>query len=350
MIYDIAIIGAGASGLMCASMLNNSKQKVVLLESSSSCANKIMISGGAKCNITNRYMDISKFLCDEHFVQKSLYKFDHKDMLNFLKENQIYPMLNEKIVKGSYFCKNSKQVVDMFLRLTTNIKKELNFKVLDITYKDNIFDIVSKNHTIKAVKVVVASGGKSFETLGSSDIAYDIAKKFGHKIITTAPALVGWTVQKEQFWFKSLSGLSLDVKIKINNKTIYGSMLFTHKGCSGPAVLNASLYWTKGFVTIDFAPNQNSHLPRRFRQIAKKEGIDLKNYTFAPAGNFGYTKAEITKGGVDTNQIDEETFQSKLQKNLFFIGELLDVSGQLGGYNLQWAINNGFICGKFLKN
>ncbi len=348
--YDIAIIGAGASGLMCASNLQN--QKVCLVDSNSKIARKIKISGGSKCNITNQYMGSEYFLGEDNFIENVLKQFDQNELLKYLNQNNLYPKIKPKIVKGTYFCNSSDEVINMFLKLIKKHKLYLNTKVIDVSYDDGF--IIQTNHNIiKAKKLIVASGGLSYAILGASGIGYDIAKKFGHNIKTLNPALVGFTVQKDQFWFKELSGLSVDVKVKVEDKTIDGSMLFTHKGCSGPAILSTSLYWKKGQISIDFLPKKDSYLPKRFikafKQVCKDEKnykYELKNYNFAPAGNFGYTKAEVTKGGIDTTQIELNSMQSRLQKDLYFIGEVLDVTGQLGGYNFQWAFSSAIVCAK----
>ncbi len=267
----------------------------------------------------------------------------------------------------------------MFEKLTTHTKKFLNTKVLDIEYK-NHFKIKTDKQIIEAKKVVVASGGLSFQSLGASSIAYDIAQKFGHTIEKTKPALVGFTVQKDQFWFKNLSGLSCMVETKVGNKTFEGSLLFAHKGCSGPVILNSSLYWQKGKMSIDFIPKKKLEnflkgnkkistafpLPKRFMiefltsisledkavsslSNEEKEKLKLlKNYEFAPAGTFGYTKAEVTSGGINTDEINQETFESLKQKDLYFLGECLDITGELGGYNFQLYFAQGFICAKGL--
>ncbi len=348
MIYDIAIVGGGASGLMIAAQLNHTTKNVILIESAPNIGNKIKVSGGAKCNITNKFMSESKYTGDKSFVAQSLKKFDNKSLLKFLNNHDIYPKLQEKFVAGAYFCRSSTDILNMFAKITTNIKKQKNFKVVDVEQHNDIYHIISDNQTIQAKKLVVASGGKSFPSLGATDIAYVIALKYNHSLITTNPALVGLTVQKEQFWFKSLSGLSVDVSIKIADKIVYGSMLFAHKGFSGPVVLTASLYWNKGLITINFLPYKDSYIPNRLKKALKEQGINPTSYSFAPAGNFGYSKAEVTGGGICTADIDEN-FQSKLKKNLFFVGEALDVSGELGGYKLHWAFCSGYICGKYLK-
>lgn len=337
MIYDIVIIGAGASGLMAGALHQN--QTIAIIDSNNKIGKKIAVSGGGKCNITNKYLSSSYYLGDSSFIDNTLSKFNQHDLLNFLNKNGVYPKLNEKIVKGTYFCNSSYDVIKMFTTLTKHCKYYLNHKVIDLNYNNNIFTIETSNTTIKAKKVIVATGGLSYSTLGASDIGLTIAKKFGHNIIRPNPALVGFTVQKDQFWFKELSGLSLDVKININDKIIEGKMLFTHKGCSGPAILTTSLYWHKGGFSIDFLPYKDSYLPKRFKKAIKDLDIDIHNYTMSPAGNFGYTKAEVTKGGIDTTELDTN-FQSILQPNLYFIGEVVDVTGELGGYNFQWAFSS----------
>jgi predicted Rossmann fold flavoprotein len=336
-IYDIAILGAGASGLMAASNIKNNS--ICIIDSNKKIGEKIKISGGAKCNITNKYMGSQYYLGDKDFISSILNHFNQKDLLIFLNKNGVYPKINEKIVKGTYFCNSSSDVIEMFKKLTKHCHYKLNTKVIDVEYKDDIFLINTPTGIIKSKKLIVASGGLSYTSLGASSIGIDIAKKFGHEVKKANPALVGFTVQKDQFWFKELSGLSVDVRIKIGEKKVEGKMLFTHKGCSGPAILTTSLYWEKGQFSIDFLPYKDSYLPKRFRQVVKEKDIDLRNYIISPAGNFGYTKAEVTKGGVSLSQLDKN-FESKLQKNLFFIGEVVDVTGELGGYNFQWAFSS----------
>lgn len=358
---------------MFASQIRN--KRVCLIDSNEKIGEKIKVSGGAKCNITNENISYKNYLGDSEFVKEILKEFSNKDLLNFLNKNGVSPKVNPKIVKGTYFCKSSGEVIDMFASLTTPVKKYLGRKVLDVDFDKNFFIKTSKE-IIEAKQLVVASGGLSFESLGASSIAYDIAKKFGHTINNTKPALVGFTVQKEQFWFKKLSGISTPVEIKVNDKSFYGSLLFAHKGCSGPVILNSSLYWQKGKISIDFLPNKklesffkgNSKistalpLPKRFlveflesielsdKQISSlnKEEKDrlkiLKNYEFSPAGTFGYTKAEVTSGGIATDEINHKTFESKYRKGLYFIGECLDITGELGGYNFQMVFSQAVKC------
>ncbi len=342
MIYDICIIGAGASSLMCASHVKN--KSICIIDSNKKIAQKIKISGGGKCNITNTYMDKNYFLGDDNFIQNTLNTYSNDDLIQFLKNNNVYFELNPKIVKGTYFCRISTDVIDMFTKLTKHCHFELNTIVQDVTY-DDVYTINTNQKQIKSKKLIIASGGLSYSSIGASSIAYDVACKFGHSINTLNPALVGLTVQKDQFWFKELSGLSMDVKVKVEDKTLKGALLFTHKGCSGPVILTTSLYWQKGKISIDFAPNKNSYLQKRFKKAIKNLDIDIHNYEFAPAGNFGYTKAEVTKGGISTNEVNKN-MKSLKQKDLYIIGEALDVTGELGGYNFQWAFSSAMACAR----
>ncbi len=363
---------------MLASQLK--KQKVCIIDSNAQVGAKIKVSGGAKCNITNKYLSHLNYLGEEEFIKKILKSFSNKDLLEFLNTNEVYPKVNPKIVKGTYFCNSSTDVIKMFEKITTHAKKFLNTKVLDVEY-NGTFKIKTNKNIIESKKLVIASGGLSFESLGASSIAYDIASKFGHSVNKCNPALVGFTVQKEQFWFKNLSGISCNVEIKVENKSFEGSLLFAHKGCSGPVILNSSLYWQKGKILIDFLPKESLekflkgnkkissaiNLPKRFlleflssidledkpisslSKDEKEKLKQLKNYEFSPAGTFGFSKAEVTKGGVDINEIDINSFESKLQKNLFFIGECLDITGELGGYNFQIVFSEAVICGQSLN-
>lgn len=379
MIYEHIILGAGASGMFCASFLNS--PTTVIIDSNPKIAAKVKISGGGKCNITNKYMNSSYFLGNKEFVDRVLDVFGEKELLKLLKSYKIEPILNPKIVKGTLFCKSSDEVIEFLSKSTKKCRFFLDTTIEDIGYKDGVFELKSKDKSFFCKNLIVASGGLSFATLGASDIAYKIAQYFKHPIKPTNPALVGFTVQKEQFWFKDLSGLSLDVSIQTDTKVIDGSLLFAHKGISGPAVLSSSLYWQKGSLSIDFMPKnslqnyKNSKqsisnalpLPKRFvssflksidledkalYKLTNKEFdklLSIHNYSFAPAGNFGYSKAEVTKGGIDVEFLDE-FMQSKLIKNLYFIGEAVDVTGELGGYNLQWAFSSAYVASSNLKN
>ena len=346
MIFDIIIIGAGASGLMAAAQLQKQNLSICIIDSNNKIGEKIKVSGGGKCNITNKYMSSDYFLGDKEFIDDTLKAFTKDDLLKFLNQNNVYPKINEKIVKGTYFCNSSNDVISMFKKLISKCTLKLDTKVLDVNYENEHYIIETTTTNLKSKKLIVASGGVSYPVIGASDIGFKIAQKFGHNIKKINPALVGFTVQKDQFWFKELSGLSLEVKIKVSNKTVEGMMLFTHKGCSGPAILTTSLYWEKGQFSIDFLPKKDTYLPKRFKQAIKKlnnlnenKPFDIHNYFMSPAGNFGFSKAEVTKGGVSTGELNSN-FESKLKKDLYFIGEVIDVTGELGGYNFQWAFSS----------
>jgi len=374
MIYDIVIIGAGASGLMCAANLPK-KKKVLLIDANPTIGKKITISGGGKCNITNIKVSPSNYLGEESCIEKVLQKFDNSKLLAFFERQGVEFVLRKK---EFFFCKDSaKSVVEALARLTKKHSFMLHTKVEDVEKKEDLFLIKTPQKLIKTQKLIVASGGASFPILGASDIALQIAKKFNITYTPFQPALVGWTVQKEQWWFKELSGISVDVELRVGEKRFAQSLLFTHKGVSGPAVLNGSLYWKKGEVTLNFLPNYSLKtllqgkkqlssllpLPKRFVK-AFLEHIDVKDkscdaltpkekekltklqhYSFAPAGNFGFSKAEVSRGGILCSEIDEN-FQSKKVPNLYFLGEALEITGELGGYNFQWAFGSGYLCAK----
>ena len=366
---------------MLASNLDKKKfSNICLIDTNAKIGSKIKVSGGAKCNITNELVTCNNYLGDREFAKELLENFSKNELLAFLNKNGVFPKINPKIVKGTYFCNSSQDVIDMFTKLTTHVKKYLNITVIDLEF-DKYFKIKTSAKIIQAKKVVVASGGLSYAMLGASSIAFDIAKKFGHSITKLEPALVGFTVQKEQFWFKNLSGISMLVSTFVEDKTFEGSLLFAHKGCSGPVILTSSLYWKKGRMAIDFLSKQKLEsflhtnkiissalpLPKRFIQeflssveledknVSKltseeKEKLKLlKYYEFSPAGNFGYTKAEVTKGGINTDEINHDSFESLKQKDLYFIGECLDITGELGGFNFQIVFSEAFVCANSLN-
>jgi len=373
----IIIIGGGASALMLASLLP--KNTATIIESNPKPGAKILVSGGGKCNITNTLMGTQYFLGDENFIQQPLKKFNEKALLRWLERQRLHPVLRKET---QYFCKDSaKELLDIFLKESKKQTLYTSEKVLEVTKRDEIFYVKTNKKTHTAKAVVVASGGLSFPKIGASSIGYEIAESFGHTVVKTAPALVGFTVQKDQFFFKELSGVSTDVKIHIGENVCEGALLFAHKGMSGPAVLDASLYWEKGKIEIDFLPNfswksvQGSKkqissllpMPKRvtkafllqfqledkpFHQLTAQELETLQTlsyYSLAPAGTFGYAKAEVTKGGVETSEVDSSTMMSKKEDGLYFIGEVLDVTGRLGGYNFQWAFSSAYSCAKHVS-
>jgi len=375
--HQLIIIGCGASALMLASLLP--KNSALLIDVNPRPGAKIRISGGGKCNITNARMDASFYFGEFDFVKEVLKHFDEQALLRWFERQGLHPVLRKE---SQYFCQNSsEELLDILLKKSRRQKFLLNEQVLSVRKRGEIFYVKTNKRTVTAPRVVVASGGLSFPSLGASGIGYEIAEHFGHTIRKTAPALVGFTVQKEQFFFKELSGVSVEVIIKAGEKICQGSLLFTHKGISGPAVLDASLFWEKGKIVIDFLPGFDWQIVQRSKKqisslfpmpkcvtkafllqfnIEDKAGTTLlpdelqklkhlNEYTFAPAGTFGYSKAEVTKGGVSTDEIEEKTMGSKKVKGLYFIGEVQDVTGRLGGYNFQWAFSSAYVCAQSLK-
>jgi predicted Rossmann fold flavoprotein len=374
---DILILGAGASGLMLASLLP--KGRAIVLESNAKVGAKIAISGGGKCNITNHNMGTQYYLAESHFIAPSLEAFSEKELLQWLEKEGLKPVLRKE---SQYFCKKSSS--ELLHILERKAKKQqiiLNTRVKAVEKREGRFYVKTDKRTYSAKHLVIASGGLSFPKLGASAIGYEIAKSFGHSIVTPAPALVGFTVQKEQFFFKELSGISTDVLLTIGDKVCKGALLFAHKGLSGPVILDASLYWKKGKMSINFLPHfswkdkEGSQkqissllpLPKRvskafllalgledksyslLNQEEKNRLLTLSAYVFSPAGTFGYSKAEVTKGGVCTEEVSSVSMMSQKEEGLYFLGEVLDVTGELGGYNFQWAFSSAYASSKYLS-
>lgn len=340
---------------------------------------KLKISGGGKCNVTNEKVTAENYLGDRAFVAPVLKQFDQHAVLAFFAKHGVRPKIRSQ---GQYFCTgSSEEILGVLAKRTTHAEKKLGCTVTAVQKSGEIFRVETGCGTFEGEKLVVATGGLSYPGIGASGIGMEIARQFGHTVVTPKPALVGFTVQKEQFWFKELSGISFKTAITVAGKRFEDEMLFAHKGISGPVVLNASLYWEKGAMQLDFLPGvklekllQGSKkqlstlipLPKRFMKAflesismedkpadrlskAEKEKLStLIDYDFSPAGNFGYTKAEATRGGVSTEEIDPETMQSRLVEGLYFIGEVTEVTGELGGYNFQWAFASGIACAKAL--
>ncbi|WP_103629030.1 NAD(P)/FAD-dependent oxidoreductase [Campylobacter concisus] len=365
MIYDIIIIGAGASGLFLGANLKG--KKIAILEKNSSAGKKIQASGGGRCNITNRFISAKNYLGEQKFIEEILKVLTPDQVLNFFSELRF-----SEQKQNQFFCDSGAKSVLSVLLKRQNADIFYNKEVLGAKKIDEIFEILTKDEKFRARNLVIASGGLSYKTLGASDIGYKIANDFGIEILALAPALVGFSVQKDEFWFKELSGVSLNADVKINSKNeshkFSGNLLFTHRGISGPAILNTSLFWQKGRICINFLPKFSEKnlidgkkqlssvlpLPKRFvleflknfglkdrafyefndneRQIIKR----LFAYEFAPAGTFGFERAEVTKGGIKIEFLDEN-LQASNVNGLYFIGEVLEITGMLGGYNLHFA-------------
>ena len=377
--YDVLILGAGASGLMCAAHLDESLN-VGIVDSNEKCAKKLKISGGGKCNVTNVDVSENNYDGDYDLLSYTLSVFSKDDLLKFLSINGVEPEIRKN---RYYFCRDSSdEIIDILKRKIKIRDLLLNTDILEVKQVDELFEINTSKGVLKSKKLVVATGGKSFTTLGASEIGLIIAKDFGIKVKEFFPALVGLTLQKEQFWMKELSGLSAYVNIHIDGKVLKEEMLFAHKGISGPAVLSASLYWQKGNMSIDFLPNENIidltngskklissviPLPKRLSKAllkalevddveckkinaqTKEKLLKIHAYEFSPAGNFGFTKAEVSRGGVLVDELNIYTLESKVIDDLYFIGEVVDVTGELGGYNFQWAFSSAVVCANALN-
>jgi predicted Rossmann fold flavoprotein len=378
-IYDVLIIGGGASSLMCATHLKTSLN-IAIIDNNPKLASKVKISGGGKCNITNVEVSSTHFDGEVSLLANALQTFSKEDLLDFLDKNKIELEIRKN---RYYFCKNSSdEIINALKKNSRHAEYILNTTVGEVKKINDTFEVNTSRGVFKSKKVVIASGGKSYKTLGATEIGLDIAKSFGIKVKEFSPALVGMTLQPAQFWMKELSGLSCYVHITVEGKLLKEEMLFAHKGISGPCILSASLYWKKGNMSINFLPNESIFklidgskkllssvipLPKRLskalldaidvqdiecKKITKevKERLELlHSYEFAPAGNFGFTKAEVSKGGVLAQELEVSTLESKRVKNLYFIGEVVDVTGELGGYNFQWAFSSAVVCASALN-
>ena len=379
-IYDVLILGGGASALMCSSHLDSTLY-VAIVDSNEKLAKKLKISGGGKCNVTNVNVSSGNFDGDNGLIEYVLDTFSKEDLLRFLEENGVVPTIRKN---RYYFCKHSSdEIIDVLKRKSKNVNLILNTNILHVEKKDELFEVKTSKGVLKTKQLVVATGGKSFQNLGASEIGLQIAKDFGLHVEEFSPALVGLTLQPNQAWMKELSGLSCAVHVKVADKILKEEMLFAHKGISGPVILSASLYWKKGNISINFLPDNDIFeltngskkllssvipLPKRLskeilkaldvkdvecKKITKEEKEKLKNihnYEFAPAGNFGFTKAEVSRGGVLASELNIATLESLHVQNLYFIGEVVDVTGELGGYNFQWAFSSAVVCANALNS
>jgi hypothetical protein len=378
--YDVIILGAGASGLMCAAQLREKTSlNIALIEGNSRPALKLKASGGGKCNLTNVDVDASHFLGNEPLVSNALRIFSKEALLNYFHSGGLRPVIRKE---RYYFCpKSSDEVISILLGRSHGCDMLFGNKILSVEGADP-FLVTTDRGKYSASNIVIATGGASYKELGASDIGLKIAQGYGHAIIPFAPALVGLTLQPKEFWMKELSGISFPARIRVGEKVLDEDLLFAHKGISGPVVLSASLYWHKGEISINFCPDLDLEqlfkekklpstalpLPKRFikafldaigledkpcnrlnREEREKLAL-IQNYKMAPSGTFGLTKAEVCRGGVAHEEIEVETMQSTKIKGLYFIGETVDVTGELGGYNFQWAFSSAVVCSKAIVN
>lgn len=388
--YDAIILGAGAAGLMCAAVAGRRGLRVVVLDHNDQAGKKILASGGGRCNFTNRDVSAEHYRSSNpHFVKSALARFGPEDICALLTRHRI-PFVEEK--EGQLFCKrSSRELLQVLLRecRSTATAIVLSCRIQEVEKRSG-FTVRTNRGTFEAPSLVVAAGGLSYRNLGASDLGFRIALQFGHSIVAPRPALVPLTWSAtDRKRFGALSGISFEGVARTEEHTARGAILLTHRGISGPAILEVSMDWRPGTaIAIDLMPGEDAktllqrmkrerpraelktalsqHLPRRlaaswcdvfapsrpFTHYSEKElnaiATLLHSWEILPAGTEGYTAAEVTAGGVDTHELSSKTMGSKRMRGLFFIGEVIDVTGTIGGYNLHWAWASGAAAGHAL--
>ncbi|MCF2515733.1 NAD(P)/FAD-dependent oxidoreductase [Sphingomonas sp. G124] len=375
--FDAIIIGAGAAGMYCAALAGQQGSRILLVDHASEPGRKILISGGGRCNFTNIGATADNFLsANPHFAKSALGRYTPADFLALVDRHRI--AWHEKTL-GQLFCDGSaRQIVAMLLDECAAGGVENAFgQAATVEHRDGSFDVTIGTATARAPALVLASGGLSIPKLGATGFAYDVARRFGLKIVEPRPALVPLTLSGGQALFSTLSGVSAEVVASAGKGRFREAALFTHRGLSGPAILQVSSYWLPGQpVTVDFLPDLprgwlrqakrveprstvrrmlGRHLPDRLAgTLAEQLALagELANipdrrlddaerriaeWTFTPNGSEGFAKAEVTIGGISTAELSSQTMQSNRVPGLFAIGEAVDVTGWLGGYNFQWA-------------
>jgi len=388
--YDVIIIGAGAAGMMSAIESGKRDRKVLLVDHYKKIGEKIRISGGGRCNFTNINTNPNKFLSQNpKYVRSALSQYTQNDFINLINKYEI--KFHEKKL-GQLFCDHSaQQIVEMLLKecelANVTILKEFIIKNID---KENDQYLVStETDNYSSESLIVATGGLSVPKIGATSFGYEVAKKFDHNIIETLPALVPLTFSEKILEMcKELTGLSVEAIVSFNKVLFQEGMLFTHRGLSGPSILQISSYWKQGdHIKVNLSPKLNVYqlmedkrklnpkfdilniiseiLPKRLAQIIcsenkvsgniselsnkilKQLSDNINSWLINPTGSEGYRTAEVTLGGVDTKELSSKTMMSNKHKNLFFIGEVVDVTGHLGGYNFQWAWSSGYVAGQY---
>lgn len=374
---DIVIIGAGASGLFCAAACGRRGRSVLVLDHGVRAAAKVRVSGGGRCNFTNLHAGPEHYLSrNPRFTASALARFTPRDMLDLMGSHHIAYYEKEA---GQMFCRHSaKDIASLLERecASAGVMIRLGCAVRSVA-REGAFTVVTGEGAFRAGSLVIATGGLSYTNLGASSLGHDIAKQFGLAVVPPRPALVPLLFPgREQQRFRACAGISLDASVSCGGKAFRGGILFTHKGLSGPAILQASLYGEPGrIVELDLLPELDLYaafqarrqsrmavgnflgqfLPKRFVQvwldpafasvpITECSNCDLneladglRRWQITPAGTEGYRTAEVTAGGVDTAELSSKTMEAKTVPGLYFIGEVVDVTGELGGYNLHWA-------------
>jgi len=388
---DVIILGAGAAGLMCAAVVGQRGHRALLLEQARHPGEKIRISGGGRCNFTNLHTSPSNFLsANPRFCHSALSGYTQRDFIALVES---YGIAYHEKTRGQLFCDgSSRQIIDMLLEECRKAQAQLRLgvRISAISASENGFVVVTDQGEFRARSLVVATGGPSIPKMGSSGFGYKIAEQFGLRIVPPRPALVPLTFDAALLaQFKDLSGVSVDAVVNCGKIHFDEALLFTHRGLSGPAILQISSYWHDGDdLVIDMAPGNDilaglkrsrrdhprqeiatalsDFLPKRLASIiadtvggperladfSDKLLINVvaavKQWRVRPDGTEGYRTAEVTLGGVDTSELSSKTFESRSAPGLYFIGEVVDVTGHLGGFNFQWAWSSGYAAGRHI--
>lgn len=387
--YDVVIIGAGAAGLMCAVEAAKRGRSVLILDHAAAPGEKIRISGGGRCNFTNIHASPKNFISrNPHFCISALSRYTQRDFIALVERHGI--AYHEKTL-GQLFCDGSaRQIIDMLVSEMQGRGAELvlSTSVETIDKTEEGFELRLSAGSVSCRSLVVACGGKSIPKMGATGFGYELADRFGLAVVETRPALVPLTFDAKTLdRLSPLAGNAVDAEIACGRARFSEAMLFTHRGVSGPSILQISSYWREGDeIRIAMLPGTDvaelvrvakrgngrqavqtvlaNHLPKRLAQaIAERTGLDgnladlseaqiktieaaVNDWRIKPAGSEGYRTAEVTLGGVDTNGLDQKTMRVKSIPGLFFIGEVVDVTGWLGGYNFQWAWSSGWAAGQ----
>jgi len=387
--YDVVILGAGAAGMMCAVEAGRRGRRVLVVEHAKNPGEKIRISGGGRCNFTNLHSGPDNFLsANPHFCKSALKRYTQHDFIALIADAGI--VYHEK-TRGQLFCDgSSRQVVDLLVGMmkAANVDLALKTAIQSVEKSDDGFHLDLSTGAVSCRSMVVATGGKSIPKMGATGLGYKIAEQFGLAITHTRPALVPLTFDQQMLAQTALlSGISVDTVVRHGRNQFHEAMLFTHRGLSGPAILQISSYWREGdTITVHMLPQLDldaelraarshngrqsvqtalgAHLPRRLAQmVAEREGATgnladfndrrlseiagaVQNWQVRPTGSEGYRTAEVTLGGVDTDCLDSRTMEARGVPGLYFIGEVVDVTGWLGGFNFQWAWSSGWAAGQ----
>ncbi len=391
--YDVIVLGAGAAGLMCAAQSGVRGRRVLVIDRAEKPGKKILISGGGRCNFTNIHTAPDRFIsANPHFAKSALSRYNPQDFIGLVDSYNI--AWHEKTL-GQLFCdSSSRQILDMLLEECAKacVQIACGEEITGVAHADGRFAVTTADQETNASVLVIATGGPSIPKMGATGYAYDLARQFGLKVVEPRPALVPLTLGGDDVLFRELSGVSTPVVARCGKIAFQEAALFTHRGLSGPAILQVSSYWQRGLpVEIDFLPDEDAGwllaakranpratlrstlrnaLPQRLadaladrlslngilaqdEMLAGASDADLRlveaqlaKWAFQPNGSEGFAKAEVTLGGISTAALSSKSMEAKRVPGLFAIGEAVDVTGWLGGYNFQWAWSSGWAAGQ----